>query len=194
MPDGKATVAKRTRKKAIAVAEAATTTKSTTSKKTVSNTSADVVPVPAVVVSKAHSASKARTTRPIVKTADVAAKLIEPKKVTSGLKSPGPASVRLEGLGKANGASAPAKVIGKVNPARNAATTKPKVEVTQPTLAAGKLIGKPAEPSKEERQRWIATAAYHRAEKRGFAPGYEVQDWLDAEAEVNELIGQARSK
>jgi hypothetical protein len=53
---------------------------------------------------------------------------------------------------------------------------------------------KPTEPSKEEHQRWSATAAYHCAEKRGFSPGYEVQDWLDAEAEVNELIGQARSK
>ena len=61
-------------------------------------------------------------------------------------------------------------------------------------LAAKKLIGNLLDrPTKSDR-RWIATAAYHRAEKRGFAPGYEVQDWLDAEAEINELIGQARSK
>jgi hypothetical protein len=26
--------------------------------------------------------------------------------------------------------------------------------------------------------------AYFRAERRGFAPGYEVEDWLAAEAEV----------
>ncbi len=27
----------------------------------------------------------------------------------------------------------------------------------------------------------IAIAAYHRAEKRGFAPGSELQDWAEAE-------------
>jgi hypothetical protein len=38
-------------------------------------------------------------------------------------------------------------------------------------------------PTGEERYRWIAHAAYLRAEKRGFAPGQEVEDWLAAEAE-----------
>lgn len=35
-------------------------------------------------------------------------------------------------------------------------------------------------------ERWavIAVAAYFRAEKRGFAPGGELQDWLDAEREI----------
>ena len=30
----------------------------------------------------------------------------------------------------------------------------------------------------------IAEAAYHRAEKRGFEPGHELEDWLAAEAQV----------
>lgn len=30
----------------------------------------------------------------------------------------------------------------------------------------------------------IAEAAYFRAEKRGFAPGYEIEDWLEAEKEI----------
>jgi hypothetical protein len=30
----------------------------------------------------------------------------------------------------------------------------------------------------------IAVAAYYRAEQRGFAPGGEVMDWLQAEAEL----------
>ncbi|MBP1150536.1 MULTISPECIES: DUF2934 domain-containing protein [Methylocaldum] len=30
----------------------------------------------------------------------------------------------------------------------------------------------------------IAEAAYYRAEKRGFVPGYEVEDWLEAEKEI----------
>ncbi|BBA33318.1 hypothetical conserved protein [Methylocaldum marinum] len=30
----------------------------------------------------------------------------------------------------------------------------------------------------------IAEAAYYRAERRGFAPGYEIEDWLEAEKEI----------
>ena len=42
----------------------------------------------------------------------------------------------------------------------------------------------PAEtPVGEARYRWIAHAAYLRAEKRGFTPGQEVEDWLAAERE-----------
>lgn len=37
----------------------------------------------------------------------------------------------------------------------------------------------------EERRRLIEEAAYLRAERRGFANGDPVADWLDAEAEVN---------
>jgi hypothetical protein len=39
----------------------------------------------------------------------------------------------------------------------------------------------PATPA--ERERMIAEAAYYRAEKRHFAPGHELEDWLEAEAE-----------
>lgn len=36
-----------------------------------------------------------------------------------------------------------------------------------------------------QRARWIAEAAYFRAEMRGFEGGDPLQDWLDAEAEFN---------
>ena len=45
--------------------------------------------------------------------------------------------------------------------------------------------------SAQERERLVAQAAYFRAEKRGFAPGCELQDWVEAEAEVLRLIGGA---
>jgi hypothetical protein len=35
----------------------------------------------------------------------------------------------------------------------------------------------------------ICVAAYYRAERRGFAPGQEVTDWLAAQAEVDRLLG-----
>lgn len=43
----------------------------------------------------------------------------------------------------------------------------------------------PSKISREERLRMIEQAAYFRAEQRGFSGGDEMQDWLDAEAEVN---------
>jgi hypothetical protein len=40
----------------------------------------------------------------------------------------------------------------------------------------------------EERWRMIANTAYLKAEARGFAPGHETEDWLQAEKEVDALI------
>jgi hypothetical protein len=52
---------------------------------------------------------------------------------------------------------------------------------------------KPSDVTRKELKHLIAVAAYHRAEKRGFAPGYELQDWLDAEADIYEMIGVGQS-
>jgi hypothetical protein len=40
----------------------------------------------------------------------------------------------------------------------------------------------------EDREAMVRLAAYLRAERRGFAPGHEHEDWLAAEAEVNALL------
>jgi hypothetical protein len=34
----------------------------------------------------------------------------------------------------------------------------------------------------------IAEAAYYQAQRRGFAPGHELEDWLQAEAEVERTL------
>lgn len=38
----------------------------------------------------------------------------------------------------------------------------------------------------ERRLKDIEAAAYLKAERRGFTPGHEMEDWLDAEREVDE--------
>lgn len=43
-------------------------------------------------------------------------------------------------------------------------------------------------PSQKDLQRWIAEAAYYRAERRGFQPGLETEDWLAVEAEIKALL------
>ena len=43
-----------------------------------------------------------------------------------------------------------------------------------------------AEPTR--RRAMIAEAAYYRAERRGFEPGHELEDWLQAEAEIGRTM------
>ena len=43
----------------------------------------------------------------------------------------------------------------------------------------------------EQRQQFIARAAYFIAERRGFAPGNELEDWLQAEAEIEACMKAA---
>jgi Protein of unknown function (DUF2934) len=45
----------------------------------------------------------------------------------------------------------------------------------------------------EARHALIAEAAYLRAERRGFVPGQETEDWLAAEAEVEALLRAGQS-
>lgn len=56
-------------------------------------------------------------------------------------------------------------------PAKKPSTAKAKKEVTP-----------------EQRYNMICEAAYYRAERRGFSPDNVIQDWLDAEAEINKLL------
>lgn len=53
---------------------------------------------------------------------------------------------------------------------------------------AGAKPGAGARIAPEERKRMIAEAAYYRAERRGFATGGELDDWIEAETEIDRLI------
>jgi hypothetical protein len=50
----------------------------------------------------------------------------------------------------------------------------------------------PKQVSEEQRRVRIAKAAYLRAERRHFAPGHELEDWLAAEAEVDRELARNR--
>jgi|WetSurMetagenome_2_1015567.scaffolds.fasta_scaffold1516920_1 hypothetical protein len=47
--------------------------------------------------------------------------------------------------------------------------------------------------SPELRQHMIRDAAYYRAERRGFTGGDPMQDWVEAEAEINRMLGGSPS-
>ena len=73
-------------------------------------------------------------------------------------------------------------------PRARAKSTTPRPTATaakKPAVAAAK--GSPT-VSEDVRRGMIAEGAYLRAERRGFAPGYEEMDWLAAEAEVDALL------
>jgi hypothetical protein len=75
---------------------------------------------------------------------------------------------------------------------RNPAVTKP---AAKPVPAKGKtavrkkavqVLPVATQPSPgDDREERIRMAAYFRAERRGFVRGYELEDWLAAEAEVS---------
>jgi hypothetical protein len=44
-------------------------------------------------------------------------------------------------------------------------------------------------PGVEDRLNYLSTAAYYKAEARGFMPGQELGDWLEAEAEFDVMEG-----
>jgi hypothetical protein len=56
------------------------------------------------------------------------------------------------------------------------------------TAASGAGAATGITVSEDVRRAMIAQAAYLRAERRGFAQGGEVEDWLAAEAEVDALL------
>jgi len=61
------------------------------------------------------------------------------------------------------------------------------IEKQQLTQAKPAAQAQPAaQPTRFEA---IQLAAYLRAERRGFSPGYEMEDWLAAEREVSEREG-----
>jgi hypothetical protein len=66
--------------------------------------------------------------------------------------------------------------------------------VRRPDRRAGVALGDPPTVSPVERLRMIGQAAYFRAERRQFARGTAVQDWLAAEAEIDALIARRSSR
>jgi hypothetical protein len=81
---------------------------------------------------------------------------------------------------------------------RPAAAAK-KAAKPAPAAAAPKVrkrrTGAPGMPtvSENDRRGMIAQSAYLRAERRGFAPGGEAQDWLLAEQEVDALLNSGHT-
>jgi len=78
-------------------------------------------------------------------------------------------------------AAEPAKVPVKSR-AKAAAKAPAKVKVTKPKPAVRTDVE--TSLTESDRMRMVELAAFFRAERRGFVAGFEVEDWLAAEAEI----------
>jgi hypothetical protein len=70
-------------------------------------------------------------------------------------------------------------------------TAKTAAKQATPTTTAPRrrsAAKRPGLVTAEDRQRFIAEAAYFKAEKRGFTDGAELADWVEAEAEIDALL------
>ena len=57
-----------------------------------------------------------------------------------------------------------------------------------PGMDAPTALSADGQPTPEELYRMIQEIAYFKAKARDFAPGHEVQDWIEAEAEVRRQL------
>jgi hypothetical protein len=68
---------------------------------------------------------------------------------------------------------------------RRAPAKAPKTAKTQTAFSGNAR----ADLSPDEVRKLVSEAAYYRAKQRGFTPGHEMEDWIQAEAEVLRRIG-----
>jgi hypothetical protein len=77
----------------------------------------------------------------------------------------------------------------------NTVTTLAKAPMPVKSSARRPVRGRPATANSQpvtpaERHRMIAEVAYFIAERRGFTPGSELEDWFRAEAEIGRRLGE----
>jgi hypothetical protein len=142
-------------------------------------------PKPAAAATKP---AKAPTDAKPTDTKKAASKPSEPKATVAG--SAGAAGA-LPGAGKATGtqtAAPPSKEAKGASSAGSATPATPAKRPAKPKASKSETTPARAQVSEDTRRGMIAEAAYLRAERRGFAPGHENEDWCAAEKEVDALL------
>jgi len=68
----------------------------------------------------------------------------------------------------------------------------PPVDPAKPGIIAEMASRVAPDRSIDPAMKWlmVAEAAYYCAEKRGFAPGHDLEDWLEAEARIDVSTGK----
>jgi hypothetical protein len=85
----------------------------------------------------------------------------------------------------------PANSVTQAKPVTPSSTPTPAPAATTTTTTTAtppRRRAKLAQVSADIRRAMIAESAYLRSERRGFVPGFEEQDWLAAEKEIDTLL------
>lgn len=80
---------------------------------------------------------------------------------------------------------------------KTASATTARAQSTSPAPATARPRARPKKAEAvdpEQRRHLIAEAAYFKAERRGFAGGGELADWIEAEAEIDAILAQAQQR
>ncbi len=113
--------------------------------------------------------------------------MVTTKSVTKAASGKRAATVAMTSAAKAK-PGPKAKLAAKPEPVAKATAAPkaaPKAAAEKPVRSrAKKLTG----VSLEQRRNYVEVAAYHIAECRGFTPGNPLEDWAQAEAEIDQLI------
>ncbi|MFN3883182.1 MAG: DUF2934 domain-containing protein [Rhodocyclaceae bacterium] len=123
--------------------------------------------------------------------ATITKKADEPvKKMAGSAKSKTKSAAQPEGAVKASAAkksAAPKKAASAKTPPTPKA---PAVKKKESQTGASAPEQKPAVPelTPEQRRLYVEVAAYYIAERRGFVGGSELEDWVQAEAEIDRLL------
>jgi Protein of unknown function (DUF2934) len=87
------------------------------------------------------------------------------------------------------GRGAPSAAAPSAAAPRNAASSAAAPRAAAAIAAAPRTAASTkSAPSNEDIYRLIAETAYFKAKARGFEPGGEVQDWIEAEAEIRHHV------
>lgn len=106
-------------------------------------------------------------------------------------KQPAPAAmpVAVKPAKPAPAAATKAKPVVRAAPAGvPKATSRDAAKATTPKSTAGSRAKKAAAISPEQRRNYVEVAAFYIAERRGFAPGNLLDDWVQAEVEIDRLL------
>lgn len=92
---------------------------------------------------------------------------------------------RTSGAQSENGAAPPEDAASSV-PAAPKASAAPNAPAPKARSRKPKAAAASRSRNDDDRHASIARAAYLRSQSRGFQPGFELEDWLAAEAEVDQ--------
>lgn len=150
---------------------------------------------PTAATRESSTTTRKPTEKPAVKTAAKAAAKpsSKPASKTAAVEATAVSS-KVADMAIEKAAAKAALEVKKINHVEPVMQTQAVVEraVTEPApvkaVAETKKDRAAKSVSADERNQMIAFAAYLRAERRGFAPGQETEDWLAAEAEVDAYL------